>query len=634
MFCENCGFKLDDGLLFCPNCGVRTQNLNTDENKTPQPENHDLFIDQCNTGTYIQNIPSTTPIPKKRFTKKLVLICSILVIVLAAGCFGIYAFTSDMFKSTKSIYLEIESKNIMKSINSVRSSLKDNYNENIKPLLEKKHETKTKLSLDMDLSSIPGIDSSAAPQVSKLLKNIDLTIDTKSNPLNEQSITNLALNIKNNKFIAADIIQNKNRLAASIPDLYNKYLTLDKKDINKFLDNIGLNNNMGTNIPSKFLSGLDIYNAIKVDDKELDGLLREFGKVMEESIQDNQITEEDDVAIKVNDLNINCRKFTLNLDESTVKSIILKLVDTAGQNEAFYNLTVKNILNILKLYEDAGYNIAGTGDNKLESILSKDNFKKGMSSFRDQLKSALKDVSIPGGLKMSIYAKGHTIIGRTLDATIKTSDSEEGIKLDLNYNGVSNYNSRNISNLELKLSSPDTQSDMQELDLRYSYDTTISKDIESGNASLVVDGKGNSLNRSLLKADIKINKSSTDTKSQKYTYNYDISFGMPEQASITGAIDINTWQKNKEKTSGRDIKLSYDYKPDLGPKLKGSININTETTLDTNFKLPDINSSNSVDIGNADQNELSSIGKEITNSLQDFLLKKQDLLRILGEFGT
>lgn len=633
MFCEKCGNEVNENESICPHCGaVSASSVGSDDKYSSNNSDERIGLEPI-TGDNSMYQPEK---PKKSGIKKYIAFGGIIVLLLI-GSLAVFANAFDFFKSPKQLYLEIEGKNIMSLVNETKDGMKENYNKSIKPLLEKTSETKVEYSASADLSLIPGVDPYSASMINDLLDNSKIVVSTKSNPKDKQNITDLSLFLKGSKLIDSTLLNNKDQVAVSVPALYSKYLLVNLNEINSVMEKFGMPSDAeNSQIPKKIITNEDIQKVIKIDEAKFMNIVKNYGKVLSDSISDEQVTMEKGIEFKVNDLDFKARKLTVQLDEEQFKGLVIKMFEAMENDQDLYDLTVQNMINVFKLYEEAGYNVSSNGGINLEEELSRDNFKKSLSEFKENLKGSLDEVSISDGVKMSIYVDGDNIIGRTVDMKIKTPDLEEPVNVSVNYSGVSEYKNKNISNLEIKASGKGIP-DVDEVSLKTTYDTTIDKNngSETGKSNITVGLKGQSISADLLKADIDITKGDTEG-SKKYSYKYDVVCGVPMVASLTaeGKLDMDVWEKDKEKKSGSDVTFSIDANLSNAPdqKIAATVNVKTENTFDVDFEFPEFDSTNSVDIGKADENQLGEVMMEVQMSMQKFFEDNQELIEMFMQY--
>ncbi len=629
MICEKCRNIIDESVGRCPVCGFEVQNAGdgTEEGN---------MEDTAGVRELLRHEGNETVLEKYRDAgrqkSKLPLIIGTVAVLILFISFGVYAIKSDLFKTPKQIYLSAEGENIMSSIDSVTASYKEYYGKYVQPLMEKPYETKAEYSMKVNTDSMPGIDNEMAKNISDLIGSAKFSVNSKVNLPKNQSNNNLAIYLKGTKLIDANILQDSSRLSLSVPSFYDKYLVLDFGN-DKLNERLGIPEGSKNRLPKKILSLNDTIGAIKFDKTKFEGLLKNYGKIIGDNIDDKQFVREKGVDYKINDISVKADKITISLDEKTADNLLLKLIDAAQKDDDLYDLTAGNILNVIKLYEDAGYNFETDVDLKDE--LDKESFKKALSDLKEQLQSSSGQVVLPEGIKMVVYLDGHKIIGRTID--LKTKDSADEIAdINVNINGVSNYNGRNVLNFDGKISVEEPKDKSFEgIQIKAAYDETAdkSKGSSNGKTDISVDLKENGNTSNVLKASLDSSLKKDDAANQnKLTIKYDITAGEPgDIVNAKGTADIDSWRKDKEKKFGDQWKVDFVITPtESTGKFSGSIDAKIENTLGIEYKEVELNKDNSVDIATADDSKLREIQNAFLSAAMKFATDNQDLLKSFG----
>lgn len=558
-----------------------------------------------------------TKVEKRIFNLKKPVLIGIIAVLIIAASYGVYAKT-DLFKSPKQIYLEAEGQNIFNSIKDAMSEYKKDYNKNVKPYLENPYETNIEYSADADLSKLQGIDSEVASGISKLLSNSKFVLNSKVNPTKNQAIEDMAVYLDNKKLISADFIQNDQQIAYYIPDFYSKYMVFDIKDFDNVMEKFGIKDeSIKDNMPKKMITNRDIIKAVNFDEKKFALLLKDYYKFLGSLIKDDAVTMEKDVPFSINDFTFTTRKVTVLLNEKDFKDIINKLMEKAQKDNQLYELTVQNILNVLNLYKDAGYDF----DEQLLEDLKKENFRQNFSEFRDSLNSELEQISFPNGVKMSLYLDGHNIIGRSFETEI---DSSESVSINLLHKGLEKYKGKNISSFDMDIYTPN-DNDFQKVSIKSIYNTSINKESEAGTANLIVNFVDTNTNIQTLNAKIDIN----NKDSKNNTYKYDIILGNTKTTifSAKGTLDISNSEKEKENNTQFNFGIETRPTAVFSQVITANFNMKVQNKLGAVIKLPEFNDDNSVDLGKADHVAIEEIRGEINTSLERFAEDNKELLQ-------
>ncbi|HEX9062242.1 MAG TPA: DUF6583 family protein, partial [Clostridia bacterium] len=499
MICEKCRNIIDESVGRCPVCGFEVQDS---VNETEESN----MEDTAGVRELLRHEGNETVLEKyreagKQKSKLPVIIGTVAVLILFIS-FGVYALKSDLFKTPKQIYLSAEGENIMSSFDSVNTSYKEYYGKYVQSLTEKPYESNAEYSMKVNVDSMQGIDNEMAKNISDLIGSAKFNVNSKVNVPKNQSNSNMAIYLKGTKLIDANILQDSSRLSFSVPSFYDKYLVLDFGN-DKLNERLGIPAGSKYKFPKKILSFNDVVGAVKFDKTKCEGLLRNYGKILGDNINDKQFVREKGVDYKINDISIKADKITISLDEKTANNLLLKLIDAAQKDDDLYDLTAGNILNIVKLYEDAGYNMGADVDLKDE--LDKESYKKALSDLKEQLQSSSGQMVLPEGIKMVVYLDGHKIIGRTINLKTKDSKADEIADINVNINGVSNYNGRNILNFDSKISAEESKDKSFEgIQIKAAFDETTdkSKGSSNGKTDISVDVKENGNTSNVFKASL------------------------------------------------------------------------------------------------------------------------------------
>ncbi|MCX7746777.1 MAG: hypothetical protein N2645_07790 [Clostridia bacterium] len=571
MFCENCGKQSVNSSGICEACGHSHAALSeTAAASSPTSETQYNQYGASAPAYPGYTVQEPQPKPKKVFLK--VVVALIVVALLGVGAYA----GVQLMKSPKQSYMEIESKNIDQVKDQVKNAFKYSLDK-----LEKQskdtYEAKTEISMGADIKNIPGADSAQLGIISELLNSFKISATTKSDPKKKQSVNDFDVSLKDKSLVKGTIVTDDQKVAISVPDLYEKYILADLGDMASLKKTFGMGE--GDNFPKKLLSSDDIMGAFKVNEKDLDQIIMKYGKVYFDSIDEKNLTLEKSVEFDAGSGKVNCKKFTVKFDEATFRKMLLNFYDAMAEDDALLNVTYGNILNLYKLYYESGY-ITKEAFEKLDSI---DVIKKKIKDAKTDFKADVDKMKLPGAVTMSVFVDGSRIIGRSIDipteeVTVNVSCKEwdkDKTKMEV---------------LEIVATS---KVDSSKLNLKFTSESQLNEKDYTGTANVKID----------------LNVTSSEG----------------QNISGSGELALSNEEKGKSNISEFKMKFAAN-QPDSTEKLASiDLNTKTETTFGVDVKMPDL--SNALNLNKASDAELQQFGQDMQAAMQKFIMENMQLFQ-------
>lgn len=616
MTCKNCGKEILEIETLCPICGTELNKSIEESSVTTETESEPIYQQDS------YNTDNSAPV-KKKSKKPLVIGGIIAVLIILCGVAAMAS--TDLFKSPKQIYMQSEQKNLNESIALIKDHIKKSYNEQVKPFSENPYQDKMEVSMNLDLKGIPGVDPNMAPVIQNLIAGSKLVFDSKVNPAKKQSLTDFALTVAGNEFLKGSFVNDNNKLGLSVPAFYDKYVTADGNDLKSLYKNLSIPEN--GNIPKKIINNNDILKSINLNEKDIDKIIENYGQFYYDSLKDSQFTMEKNSSVDLGGSNVNCKKITINMDEKSYKEFVTKLADKVENDDALFNLVYDNIINVMKLYEDAGYINLKDADfaDISDKAKAKDSLKKAVKEFKDEFAKT----SLPQGYKITVWIDGQkNIVARKYETSIKDSNGEA-----VNLNGdIKNFtkDGKSTKSIELVL----TGKPNEKLTFKYNADTSTASKESNGKLSL----SGTSLAQNGGNIDMNITfNSKPDEKSnnQKAAVKFDMKTEGFDKSSdnvkLSGEFNIDGQMddKNKSRTYNYDVKLNMQEPGSSNAPISMGFKIKQDIKFGVEPKMPAINASNSLNLNTASQEELQGAMTQVNQAVQKFFMQNSSLFQSL-----
>lgn len=415
MFCKKCGTKIEDGISFCPKCGNRVeqvnpensvtsaqtaepdQNVGTPESISPDFKTADSDVmnqtaqsaetaysnaEEQNTSAMNLNLDYNNQPKKRKFPKKLVIIGTAVLLVVALIAVNFWAIVGALIKNfgSGSDYLRyVESK----ALSSFAGNVTEIYGKNFKNALSSNVGAKAEFNVNLTdkgndiVNDIAGANSNVDLG---WLKDAKLSVDVSRKDKNEQVKASLKLGGKDIVSVDCILDFDNNDLYLGIPEISEKYLSTSVKNSNEFN-----------------IDDLDSIAEALPDKNKLNKMLEKYVKIALESIND---VEKSDKSLKIGNIKQDCTVLTFDVDERLLLEI--------GQNilkEAENDRELKDMINDIA---DAVKEISGVSNFDVEDL---------MNDLDEEIEDRLDDLKGDGEKYITLidYVNGwHEIIGRKL----------------------------------------------------------------------------------------------------------------------------------------------------------------------------------------------------------------------------
>ncbi|CEH31394.1 hypothetical protein AM501_16290 [Aneurinibacillus migulanus] len=535
-----------------------------------------------------------------------IILAVIAVLVIGGGLYTAYAFF-DVFKSNKTIYLEAEAQE-MQNFSKVMEEYEKSYNEYAQPYLEGGVEQKMEISnLVLDM---PTTDPQMA-KVMGILKDAKLVTEAKVDDKNNKNYSKIDLNIKNNNIVGAELFYDAEKVGFGVPVIYNKYGYFNWKDRGVMEQRYGL-----TGLPKRVPSSKDYMELVKVPREELRPIIAEYAKLYADSIQDKQIIVNKKATFEEQGVKLAAKEITVTFTPEEHKQLLKKIVDKISKDTKLQDLLYPRYEKLAEM--------SATGTPQDMPKLTKEEFKKKFTKFKEDADRSIDKGEVGEGMKMVIYAdKKHNILSRTIETTDKKTGEKAVFKL------ASFQDKENKDHVV--------------------FDVTTDKSGDTGKVSIVYVNKKEGENQ---KGSVKLSTTDKIGETTKSDFTADAAFTITKEGNKQNQdvkVDFKdnqqaqatpftlTWKgtvtdNDKDKARTSDYKIEFtgpQNDPSMPKKIAFTMKSDEKFNV-ANVKLPELNAQNSINMATVTDQELMQVQQEIQNGGMQFMMKNMQLFQQLG----
>ena len=268
---------------------------------------------------------------KKRYLIMLI-IAIVLVLCIGAGFAFVYFFT-DTFKSNKTLFFKYISQNtqIMNFIN----------DDDIKAYSDKQKQTPY-TSEGTIKTNVTFPDSSEA-QIANALQNCNISFNGKVDNTNKYFRETIKANYSDSQSLEFELYRNNDIFATKINEVLYKYLGIDNNNLKDFYKKMNIPEDVISALPNKIESN-NISNSVNVYSKEdFSSIKDKYLKIITDNLTDDMFSKE-----RFSEETI----YSVNLNESQIKTILVKLLESLKDDEIIINKAKESLINNYNLTEE------------------------------------------------------------------------------------------------------------------------------------------------------------------------------------------------------------------------------------------------------------------------------------------
>ncbi len=538
--------------------------------------------------------------PPRKNLKKTILIVAAAGIAVLGGLGTAYA-KLDLFKSPKMIYLEAEAQE-MKDLSADVTELIANYEKQMKPYLEQPVQSTMEISnikVDADLPD------PQAQKVLELLNSAKLVMQTGMDQQKQIQTNVFDIHLKDKKLIGLEMFLDQNRMGFGVPDLYKKYGYVDLKDRDALAAKYGIQE-----LPKRFVTYNDVYNAVKVSKDELSAVLKDYALLYANNVKDTQVTLKKDVAFSEEGYQTTARELTLTFTPEELNALATQIAEKAKTDEKLLDLIYTRYQNVAKLMVDSGY-------PDIE-VMTKDAFKAEYTKAFDDMLADLKS-SEKGkhGMKivMLINSDDQIISRKVVDTNEQGKENPGYLETVKWTNGSESYYRLSFGEIPA------------EDELKITYKGTKSGTEKKGSVNVLFNTKEESDAEFDVKTTFQSKEENgKETGTVDFTAKIDDS---GEEFAFSGSVNTTLTKSDRTRESQSEIKVNFDQAtPDMPKSI--SVQLKGKDEFGKAVTLPALTADNSINLGTITDAEMLALQQELGMAAQQFMMNNMELFQELG----
>ncbi|GIO09274.1 hypothetical protein J31TS6_53020 [Brevibacillus reuszeri] len=534
--------------------------------------------------------------PPRKSMKKTLLIAGAAVVVVLGGLGTAYA-KFDLFKSSKSIYLQAEAESMMKFSADVSKAYGE-YEAYMKPYLEKPVHSTTELS---EITVDATIPDPQAQKILDMLKSAKLVMQSNIDEQKNQQTGNFEVHLKDKKLATIEYFLNDTLMGFRLPEFYSKYGYIDLKDRD------AIKEKLGEELPKRFLTYRDLYNAVSIKEDEVKSVMTPYALLYADHVKDSQVTLKKDVSFSEEGLQAAAREITVTFNQEEASALVKQLAEKAKADQKLFDLIYTRYNKVSTLMKDSGYPV---------EEISKDEFKKNYDQSFDDLIADINetDKNSKDEIKMVVLVDGdHQILSRKL--LVKEDNKEDLVLSTASYNkGADTY-------YRYTLNAPE---EGKEGEVSFTYKATEQNGKKAGKFGVLVKETADPV--------FDFNTTFEVTKQdKKETGVYDFKLVAADEYSaqpvkLSGNVTLSETASDNGRDSEGSIKLNFDNPtPDMPKGV--SMKLKSKQEFGKALEIPAMSDANAINLATITDQQMMEIQQEAGVALEKFMAENEALVQ-------
>lgn len=570
----------------------------------------------------VQNTQEFSNTRKSGKGKTVAIVVVMILVLLSTVALVVVNFFPEVIFSPKMIYLLAEKQNINGIEKQIDDYLNDGFVKDAFKTLSTPYSDNTELTFRYKLDNPQGQQIEQLKMINNILSKSKLVINSSTDNKNDKRKTEIKLNIGGNDLITSEIFVDKKKIGINLPNFYNKYILVNGNDLAPVYEKFGQPVQM-----KKLVTNSDIMKVIKFDKKEADSLLSEYTGYIVKQLKDDNFKFAKGVSLQTKDGNISGNQVSLNLTAAELKDLSIKVLEKVQNDDKLLNLTAGNVINVMKLYEEAGYYGAEGLPTEFKDINS---VKQKIKEAIDELKN---DTTVKGSkseLNMTLLIDNKlNILERKITFNVKGADSSNLGKVTIRFAGYKQPQSNSmVKTFEY---SEEEGSNIS----KFIVDAVQTPKTQEKPAATVINIENSphqyGTEVKSFTGKIHLTDESVKDKTSKITAKIEVNIpqsGM-QNGKISGVVMIDSNRDPSQNKMNTNLNIDMDVlPPSIGSSTNGFgliLGVNSNTTFGGAVNLPTVDAANSLDLNTASMQEIQGAIAEIQTQVQKFVMQNAQM---------
>ncbi|MGE5329144.1 MAG: hypothetical protein ACM3KR_06545 [Deltaproteobacteria bacterium] len=560
--------------------------------------------------------------PKKRMPVAIVIL--FILVLLCAGALSVINFFPEVIPA-KMIYMLAEKQNIMQIQKQVEDYMNDGFVKDALKVYDTPFSNSSELTFKFKPETLQSPEAAQLKVINDILSSSKLTINQSSDYKNDKNKAEYILNIKGNDLIKAEMFMDKKKLGIKVPAFYDKYITIDGNNMEPLFKKFGQDVQM-----KKLVTPSEMFNAVKFDRKEVYNLIDDYSKYIIKQLKDKNFKFTKGVKLSTSEGDITCNQIALTLTAAEFKEIGIKVLEKMQNDDRLLNLTAGNVINVIKLYEDAGYFGTAGVPSEFKDINSV------KQKIKEAIDSAKKDTTVENDKTETVMTllidRKFNILERKFELVDKGSDSKATGVNSIRFGSFSQPKSKGKETI-FEIKDPSMKS-------RFTVDAVQAPSAKGQpvktavNIESVSSYTGTEEKPFVCKIDI--TDDSIKDKSKKINAKFEatmLSYGAAKSV-ISGTLTTDSVRDSGAGTINNKVSFDVTGKtPGMsgqGNELGIILGLDSKMKLGEAVKMPSVDASNSLEINTATDEQLQQVVMQIQTAAQNFYLQNLKLFAPSG----
>lgn len=597
--------------------------------------------------------------------KAIIIIVSVLVIL--GGVFAGLFFFTDTFNFLKPASDNF-SKQAKKLMGTDESPKYSDYEEFLNKL---KSDSSSSAELNMSMNlSLPSSVMDYSTQ--KLINSSSVKYKGSYDANSKAMLNDVGLYKDNKEVLTLSMIAKDQAVSVNCKDLYDKYLTLDLSKYESFCQANNIEVDEETKQTIEALSKIKnvdsnklIYDFYYISEKDFNSLHKNYDNILVDLVDKEKYTTKKNQKVSVDGEDVKTTAYSLTMDGEDAIDFTNKLIDKIKNDSTLKKLIIEKY-NIMKDYSSAFVTASENTKSSTKSAelpeLTESNIDTFLSKLVEELEDAKEEFKDNDKcIKLTIYSNKKSEPVKFEMAILDDKEDDEGsvIFTEELAKGKNIYtiDLEKIAKLSGNESSSSSSSKSYLDESLYTSNTTSSRNSVSS-ATNNLSRMASSLSKIIIedsyektddsrKGTIKVSAKASGSKQDMLEIKYDTVNSKSESkfnVSVTSPLSSSISFDLVAEVSGLDTdtqKVNFSLS---GKYSAYSVKIAIDGTTKSGSEVPELNSSNSVDVFATSKEDLQTIFTDIVTKAADVLparlspygvnVKKEDILSSLPQATT